>query len=234
MLALALEVYSAVAVAAVGDEEAVAVVGDGADGVGQRLVGVGDGIGVEVSQFGPGVKNCGYWVYCVYSVGFAYFLDVRFHLSYVFGEEVQQEGVDLVFEFYALLLHVNDQFGLVVGVVVDGGQGGSEDAAALRANDEYIFVLGGLAHGEAADGYHHVLFLSEHQKSFDGVFQEGSAFALLWDCLVGHLPEEDFAVGTQGEEVVVGVYFAGRAVGPPTYFGYAVFVEVVVDYCFAQ
>ena len=55
MLALALEVYSAVAVAAVGDEEAVAVVGDGADGVGQRLVGVGDGIGVEVSQFGPGV-----------------------------------------------------------------------------------------------------------------------------------------------------------------------------------
>ena len=117
--------------------------------------------------------------------------------------------------------------------MVDRGQGGSKDTATLWANDKYIFVLGGLAHGEAADWYNYILFLSEHEKTFDRIFQEGSAFALLWDGLVGYLPEEDFTIGTQREKIVVGVYFTGRTIGPPTYFCYAIFVEVIVNYCFA-
>ena len=63
--------------------------------------------------------------------------------------------------------------------MVDGSKSGPEHTASLRANNEYIFVDVGLTHSQTTDRNYDVLFLSQHQKTFDRVFQQSFTFCLL-------------------------------------------------------
>ena len=62
--------------------------------------------------------------------GLAHLFDMGFDLSQVLGEEVEQEGVDLRLELHCCL-HIQHNFGLSIGVVVDGDESGSEDATSF-------------------------------------------------------------------------------------------------------
>jgi hypothetical protein len=59
ILPILLSVYPAVSVSSVGDEQSIPVEGDGADRVGEGLIGEGDGVGVEVAHLWSGVENGG-------------------------------------------------------------------------------------------------------------------------------------------------------------------------------
>jgi hypothetical protein len=132
-------VNSTISVTSVGDEQPVAIVGDGVDGISHRFVGEGDGVRIKVPYFWPGVEDSGNGINLVDFVGLAYFFDVGFDFPDIFGEKIEQERIYLWFEFDSLL-HVEHEFAFCVGVVVDGGKSGLQDATTLGSNNEDILV----------------------------------------------------------------------------------------------
>lgn len=101
-----------------------------------------------------------------------------FDFSQIFRKQIQEEGIYLRFKFDGPL-HVQHDLGLGIGEVIDGGEGGPEDASALRADDEDIAIEGGLAHGQSAHWYYHIFLLPQHQEPFDWKFHQILILSLL-------------------------------------------------------
>lgn len=85
MFSLFLCVNAAISISTVGNEESVAIVGDGVDGISHRFVGEGDRVGIEMPYLWLGVEDCGDRVNLIDFVGLAYFFDVCLDFPDIFG-----------------------------------------------------------------------------------------------------------------------------------------------------
>lgn len=74
-------------------------------------------------------------------------------------------------------------------MVVDRRKSSPKNASPLRSNDENVLVDQRLAHSQSAHWDNHILFLTQHQKAFEGVFQEGLIFGIFLKGLIWQLPE---------------------------------------------
>lgn len=64
---------------------------------------------------------------------------MRLYFSKILREEIEQEGVHLRLEFYALL-HIKHNLCLIVCMVIDWDQSGTKNASSFRTNNEDITV----------------------------------------------------------------------------------------------
>ena len=102
---------------------------------------------------------------------------MRFHLSDVLGQQVQEERIDWWLELDSLL-HFQHQFSFRVSMVVDGSQGCPQNAAPLRTHNKNITVDEGLTHCESRHRNNHILLLPQHQKPLNRILQERLEFAV--------------------------------------------------------